>query len=288
MGTQTIASWREFDDAVATAIHDASVSAGRAHASLVFRGLARSSFSNVSGLARLGEDSPALERHLIRNFRKYAHRERPGPTLWDWLSLAQHHGLPTRLLDWTFSPFVAAHFATATSPGVEAVVWAVDCAAAHDLLPPRLRGALRGEGATVFTTELLATYAPGLEELDRLGGTSAFALFFEPPSLDDRIVNQSAVLSTLSSPTAQMDQWLEANPDLWHAWRIAPEAKLEIRERLDQGNVTERVLMPGLDGLAAWLRRYYSPSRRVFDASEGGAAMGEPTAAQGTNQGEAE
>jgi hypothetical protein len=288
MGTVTIGSWRELDDAVATVIHEASVSAGRAHASLVFRGLARSSYSNVSGLARLGENYPSLERHLIRNFRKYAHRERPGPTVWDWLSLAQHHGLPTRLLDWTFSPFVAAHFATATSPGIEAVVLAVDCAAAHDLLPPRLRSALSREGATVFTTELLATYAPGLEELDRLGGAQPFALFFEPPSLDDRIVNQSAVLSTLSNPTAQMDEWLEANPDLWHAWRITPDAKVEIRERLDQGNVTERVLMPGLDGLAAWLRRYYAPGRGFADAGEGGEAMGAPTVARGTSQGEAE
>ena len=286
MPFRTVTSWRELDDAVAEAGAREHPDV-RAHSSLVFRGLARSSYSNRSSLARLGDGFPRLEPHLIRNFRKYAHREQPGPALWDWLSLAQHHGLPTRLLDWTFSPFVAAHFATATSAEVEAVVWAVDCAAAHRLLPDELRGALDAMGATVFTTELLAEHAPTLDALDRLGGPEPFVLFFEPPSLDDRIVNQSAVLSAMSSPEASMDDWLEANPGVWHAWRITPEAKAEIRERLDQGNVNERVLMPGLDGLAAWLRRYYAPVRAATDPQEGGEAMSD-TLGPGTGQGEQE
>jgi hypothetical protein len=284
MQVQEIASWREFDDAVAQASAEGA-RYGRAHSSLVFRGLARSSYSNRHSLARLGDDYHELERHLIRNFRKYAHRERPGPTLWDWLSLAQHHGLPTRLLDWTFSPFVAAHFATATSPDQEAIVWAVDCAAAHELLPPDIRASLDAEGATVFTTELLAEHAATLDELDQLCNEEPFVLFFEPPSLDDRIVNQSAVLSTLSDAEASMDDWLQAHPEMCHAWRIPAEAKAEVRERLDQANVTERVLMPGLDGLATWLRRYYAPGRAPADLSEGGGAMmSEPPT--GTSQGE--
>jgi hypothetical protein len=284
MPIQTVTSWRELDDAIGRA----GARDGRAHSSLVFRGLARSTYSNVSSLARLGEHFPPLERHLIRNFRKYAHRERPGPTVWDWLSLAQHHGLPTRLLDWTFSPFVAAHFATATSPGMEAIVWAVDVAAAHDLLPDPLRETLRAEGATVFTTELLADRAPSIETLDALSRDEPFALFFEPPSLDDRIVNQSAVLSVMSGSQSHMDAWLDEHPDLWHAWRIPARAKIEIRERLDQGNVTERVLMPGLDGLAAWLRRYYAPDgASVGRPDEGGGAMS-PHGVPGTGQGEAE
>ena len=284
MQVEAISSWREFDDAIAYA-NSAGPRAGRAHSSLVFRGLARSSYTNRHSLARLGDDYHELERHLIRNFRKYAHRERPGPTLWDWLSLAQHHGLPTRLLDWTFSPFVAAHFATATSPEQEAVVWAVDCAAAHELLPGDIRRSLASEGATMFTTELLAEHAPTLGDLERLSDLEPFVVFFEPPSLDDRIVNQSAVLSTLSDGEASMDDWLEKHEELCHAWRIPPDAKAEIRERLDQANITERVLMPGLDGLASWLRRYYAPGHAAVDLSEGGAAMaGE--APTGTSQGE--
>jgi FRG domain-containing protein len=262
-----VESRRELDRLLA----EANTRHERVHSPLVFRGLASSSYSNVSSLARLSGDYAQLERHLIRNFRKYAHRERPGPTVWDWLSLAQHHGLPTRLLDWTFSPLVALHFATAVLPGEEAVLWAVDCDAAHRRLPHPLQRALAGEGATVFTIEMLAEHAPDLEAFDRAGAADPFVLFFEPPSLNQRIVNQSAVLSAISNPEASMDTWLDEHADAWHAWRIPPAVKQEVREYLDQANVTERVLLPGLDGLAAWLRRYYSPAPPR--AGDGGATM---------------
>jgi hypothetical protein len=275
---ETVSSWRELDDAIG----DASWSRhrDRVHSTLVWRGLARSTYSNVSSLARLGPDYPRLERHLIRNFRKYAHRERPGPTMWDWLSLAQHHGLPTRLLDWTFSPLVALHFATASWADHEAVLWAVDCEGAHELLPGTLRDALDREGSLVFTTQMLADHAEDLDEFDELTDSEPFVLFFEPPSLDERIVNQAAVLSALSDATRQMEAWLDAQPDLWRAWRIPPAVKAEVRERLDQAHVNERVLLPGLDGLASWLRRYYSPRRAVGKDGEGGGTMAADMAAQ--------
>jgi hypothetical protein len=269
---ETVQSWRELDEAIADpgfGRHE-----HRVHSTLVFRGLARSSYSNVSSLARLSGEYPRLERHLIRNFRKYAHREAPGPTQWDWLSLAQHHGLPTRLLDWTFSPLVALHFATASWADDDAVLLAVDCAAAHELLPDSLRETLDKEGAMVFTTEMLAACASDLDELDEVGRAcdDPFVLFFEPPSLDERIVNQAAVLSAISNAEFQMEQWLEAHPELWRSWRIPPEVKEEVRERLDQANVNERVLLPDLDGLAVWLRRYYSPGRGMAE-EDGGASM---------------
>lgn len=267
----TVSSWRELDDAIGEAGRDDG--AAHVHSTLVFRGLARSTYSHASGLARLDGDYAAVESHLIRNFRKYAHREAPGPTIWDWLALGQHHGLPTRLLDWTFSPLVALHFATASWPQEDGVLLAVDCAGAHRLLPEPVRKALDDEGALLFTTEMLAEHAPDLACFDRLGGERRFLAFFEPPSLDERVVNQSSVLSAFSEPTYQLEQWMEEHPELWRAWVIPAQVKVEIRQRLDQANITERVLLPGLDGLADWLRRYYSPGGMGYGKSDGGASM---------------
>jgi hypothetical protein len=274
----TADSWRELDEAIAD--WSWCPHPPRVHSTLVWRGLARSSYSNVSSLARLSEDYIHLERHLVRNFRKYAHREAPGPTTWDWLSLAQHHGLPTRLLDWTFSPLVALHFATASWADDEALLLAVDCEGAHEQLPAGLRAAYEREGSLVFTTEMLAGHAPDLESFDELTDDEPFVVFFEPPSLDERIVNQAAVLSAISDPTCHMGDWLENQPQVWRAWRIPPAVKAEARERLDQSHINERVLMPGLDGLAAWLRRYYSPRHSAPEDLGGATMSGDESGAQ--------
>ncbi|HMJ13712.1 MAG TPA: FRG domain-containing protein, partial [Polyangiaceae bacterium] len=78
-----------------------------------FRGLAQDSYSLLTTLSRLGGDFATMEAHVLRSFRKYAPRSSVEvDSVFHWLSLGQQHGLPTRLLDWTFSPFVALHFAT--------------------------------------------------------------------------------------------------------------------------------------------------------------------------------
>src|SRR5260370_19519702 len=71
----------------------------RFRSNYVFRGLSDESFDLKTSIMRLGGPFEQLERHLIRNFRKYAHSSLvESDDDWHWVTLAQHHGLPTRLL----------------------------------------------------------------------------------------------------------------------------------------------------------------------------------------------
>ncbi|HYU78271.1 MAG TPA: hypothetical protein VEK56_04755 [Vicinamibacterales bacterium] len=62
-----------------------------------------------------------------------------------------------------------------------------------------------------------------------------------------------------------MNDWVARHEWMCRKVVIPVSAKLEIRDKLDQANVTERVMYPGLDGLCRWLRRYYE---RRKDRSE--------------------
>src|SRR4051795_4655977 len=183
----------------------------------------------------------------------------PRDGVWHWLAVAKHHGLSTRMLDWTYSPYVALHFATSLPAnfGEDGLIWMVDFVQTNKLLPDVLRRALEDEGMNATPADLLVDVAPTLMDFDRLGDD--FVVFFEPPALDERIVNQYALFSLMPSPRARMDDWLGRHPGLARQIVLPAELKWEVRDKLDQANITERVLFPGLDGLATWLKRYFSP-----------------------------
>jgi hypothetical protein len=239
----------------------------RFRAPFAFRGLPDVDAQLTNSLTRLAGGHPDIEKievAMLRNFRKYAVQQAAASvdSIWHWLAVAQHHGLPTRLVDWTFSPLVALHFATMDPHEYvrDGVVWCVDFVRANRLLPERLRTILDEEGSDTFTADMLGAF-PGLREFDALA-SDPFLLFIEPPALDARILNQAALFSLMPSPTASLQEWIRDHHALARAVVVPAELKWEVRDKLDQANITERTLFPGLDGLSRSLARYYLPRRR--------------------------
>ncbi len=267
MNTVRAASWAQLLEEVYGESWDPGLE--RFRSPYVFRGVSDASADLSTSLMRLGqgyEDLARLERHMIRNFQKYAHldtRLEIGKSIWNWLALAQHHGLQTRLLDWTYSPMVAMHFATEdlNAFGCDGAVWCLNHRQSNTLLPDGLREEAENAGSDVFTAEMLDRVANTLEKFDRLS-KSEFVVFLEPPSLNARIVNQFALFSAVNHPGHGLNELLGEHPELAKKIVIPADLKWEVRDKLDQAGITERMLYPGLDGLSRWLSRYYTPNLR--------------------------
>lgn len=255
-----VKDWNDLQEKIFTGSFDKSIN--RHRSPFVFRGIHNKDYELETSLVRLGNNPSEMEKHLFRNFKKYA----PGDTVhedndWLWFSIAQHHGLPTRLIDWTFSPYIGLHFMCENTDhyNVDGVLWCVDYFRTSNFLPEEFRGALEHEKAKSFDITILKSICPTVRDLDSFHGRKGnFTVFFEPPSMDDRIVNQFALFSFMSDPAVLMNDWLNEHEDLYFRIVIPARLKWEIRDKLDQSNITERMIYPGLDGLAKWLRRWYS------------------------------
>lgn len=262
---RTVADWSELNSVLFEETWDPTMR--RHRSTFAYRGVSVAGYDLTNGLMRLGTPYPTMERNLLKQFKKYAHRHIVArDTEWHWLSVAQHHGLPTRLLDWTYSPLIALHFATTELDKYheDGAVWKVNYSQVHELLQDQQTASLDALGARIFTVDALAETIPDLHALDsRSAPNYDIAVFFEPPAIDERIVNQFAYFSVLSKPYLSMDDWLNMPHVTGRVDAvkivIPKELKWEIRDKLDQSNINERVLMTGLDGLCAWLKRHYKP-----------------------------
>ncbi len=199
-------------------------------------------------LQRMGDNhGKVVELFMLRNFKKYADPSAvQGESDWHWLSVMQHHDLPTRLLDWTNSPIVALHFAIQDLKKYDknVVVLMVNFAEAHKR--NRKKGGIYltehdQRHASAYTVDELARKYVTLKSFDRHFPKDGI-VFFEPPSIDQRIANQYALFSVMPGPHLKPQSWLKANPACYRKVIIPSHLKPMIRDFLDQMNITERVL----------------------------------------------
>lgn len=108
---------QNFDEFLSV-INEADIPSKRTNKVLLFRGQMEKSWDLLPGLARPKYFRPEIlqfENNILSEFKRRAIPFLPktfnSSSEWEWLALAQHYKLPTRLLDWTENPLVALFFA---------------------------------------------------------------------------------------------------------------------------------------------------------------------------------
>ena len=233
--------------------------------SFLYRGMPNASWKIVTSLKRnCKSKQKELEPIILRNFTKYAVIDDPliEKSVWRQMIVGRHHGLPTRLLDWSHSPLIGLHFATTEGnlsmiDKHDGILWRIDMEELHRILPEQYQAPLLRRGTFTMSIELLSETTMSLEQYDRDMGNRAMVIL-EPPSIDTRIINQYSYFSLVPSDMDDIESFLDSYTNKTVRYVINKKIKWQVRDMLDQLNISERIVYPGLDGLTKWLsRRYY-------------------------------
>lgn len=262
--------------------------------SWVFRGQASANWPLLSTLDRRtpqGYPKQFAEFNLCRDFRRHAHTylqpleipDTPG----EWLALMQHYGAPTRLLDFTRSPFVAAYFAFEDPPADgcdRCAIWAIEPGWCHTQFGYQIwhLGGIFDLGPNDFKAAMEASTKnppkesgggdkPGYEffmlgsvlalSIDKHAQTKAppLAAIFEPERLSVRMSTQQGVFLWPGDVTKTAMENLTALGNI--GMRGIRKLTIPLGQRgraLDQlrlMNTTRTSLFPGLEGFAQSFRQ---------------------------------
>jgi hypothetical protein len=186
-----------------------------------------------------GSQLAEAERDAMIHFRSQAHlytEEALPPEHIDgsvelaWWTLMQHYGAPTRLLDWTSSPYVAAYFAAEQSPDDDGVILVIDA--------DRLNAHFHETSRALDRQSIIraADEPPGLMALT-------------PERKTRRLVTHQGYFTVATHPDAVHDELLHAAGAILRRWIIPSDLKPLVLRHLRTMNVSAQTLFPGLDGL---------------------------------------
>ncbi|WP_240635912.1 FRG domain-containing protein [Caldimonas tepidiphila] len=190
---------------------------------------------------------PLREERAMRIFRRKAHIYLRNSTALEndlrCLALMQHHGAPTRLLDFTKSPFVAAFFALENAD-TDVAVFALNTPALWSLTP-RFDPSL--------TRDRIDPRVPGNFERYFIGNRSPMMWFGEPSEMDSRLMAQSGLFVVPGMLDRPIDMLLEAYgppQELLYKFVLPLSVRETAMRALYRMNVTYATLFPDLEGMA--------------------------------------
>lgn len=199
------------------------------------------------------------EWQLLHRFRRRSYREVGGLLpAGEALFMARHHGLPTRLLDWTANALYGLYFACLGDPTKSACLWA--------MLGREDRDYIDGLTVAGISDELsLFAYLDGrftaYRRTARWEQRRRRLKLLEPPFNSARLLAQDGVFTVHNCPQIPLEEFVDKKFDAddldietFFCWKIPAGIKSDLIEQLSGLGITHRTVYPDLDGIAKSLR----------------------------------